>query len=154
MKDQPAAPANCAACAFWRKLRENEGVCTRHAPQTSIRPEEPAHWPQTHRWQWCGDGVAAEAASIGFNCLRRLCLLAPARARTPSGQPRRHADGLVGACRDLRPPRAADQFRTRSTRFLAGDAGDGFLRRWGRAGTRRDIAALGRNGKSISLVQV
>ena len=68
MSDQPAAPANCAACAFWRRLRENEGVCTRHAPQTSIHPEEAAHWPQTRSWQWCGEGVAAEALSIGAHC--------------------------------------------------------------------------------------
>jgi|HubBroStandDraft_3_1064219.scaffolds.fasta_scaffold70530_3 hypothetical protein len=68
MSDHPAAPANCAACAFWRRLRENEGVCTRHAPQTSIHPEEAAHWPQTRSWQWCGEGVAAEALSIGAQC--------------------------------------------------------------------------------------
>ena len=61
MDDQAARPDNCGACAFWRRLRENEGVCARHAPQTSIRPEEAAHWPQTRGWQWCGEGVAAEA---------------------------------------------------------------------------------------------
>jgi hypothetical protein len=68
MADQATRPANCAACAFWRKLRENEGVCARHAPQTSIRPEEAAHWPQTRGWQWCGEGVDAKALSIETHC--------------------------------------------------------------------------------------
>jgi hypothetical protein len=68
MSDQAVGPADCAACAFWRKLREHEGLCGRHAPEPSIRAEEPAHWPQTHRWQWCGEGVAADAMSIGAHC--------------------------------------------------------------------------------------
>jgi len=68
MSDHPVRPANCAACAFWRKLRDHEGLCARHAPQTSIRPEEAAHWPQTHGREWCGEGVAAESISIGFHC--------------------------------------------------------------------------------------
>src|SRR5208283_115866 len=63
-------------------------------------------------------------------------------APTKPRQPGRHADGLVGACRNLRPPRAASQLRTRSARLLAGDAGHRFLRRWRGAGTRRDVAAL------------
>ena len=68
MSDQPATPANCAACAFWRRLREHEGLCARHAPETSIRAEEPAHWPLTHSHQWCGEGLGAEAMSIGSHC--------------------------------------------------------------------------------------
>jgi hypothetical protein len=68
MSEEQVRPANCAACAFWRKFREHEGVCTRHAPEASVRPEEVAHWPQTHSRQWCGEGVAAEALSIGSHC--------------------------------------------------------------------------------------
>jgi hypothetical protein len=68
MSDQPVKPANCAACAFWRKLREHEGLCVRHAPETSVHPDEAAHWPQTHGWQWCGEGVVAEATPIGAHC--------------------------------------------------------------------------------------
>jgi hypothetical protein len=68
MSDQPVRPVNCEACAFWRKLRDHEGLCARHAPETSVRPEEVAHWPQTHGWQGCGEGVAAEPASIGAHC--------------------------------------------------------------------------------------
>jgi hypothetical protein len=68
MSDNTVRPANCAACAFWRKLREHEGLCARRAPETSIHPDEPAHFPQTHDWQWCGDGVAAEPMSIGSRC--------------------------------------------------------------------------------------
>ncbi len=68
MSDPAARPANCAACAFWRQIRDSEGVCSRHAPRASIRPEEAAHWPQTHSREWCGEGVAAEALSIGCRC--------------------------------------------------------------------------------------
>ena len=68
MSDPSVRPANCAACAFWRKLREQEGLCSRHAPEPSIRPDEAAHFPQTHNWQWCGEGVAAEPMSIGSRC--------------------------------------------------------------------------------------
>ena len=68
MSDQPVRPANCEACAFWRKLREHEGLCARHAPETSVHPDETAHWPQTHGWQGCGEGVVAEATSIGTHC--------------------------------------------------------------------------------------
>jgi hypothetical protein len=68
MVDQASRPANCAGCAFWRKLREQEGVCGRHAPHPSTRPEEVAHWPQTHSRQWCGEGVIAAALSIGSHC--------------------------------------------------------------------------------------
>jgi hypothetical protein len=64
MTADPARPANCAACTFWRKLRETEGLCCRHAPEPSIRPEEAAHWPQTRSWQWCGEGVAAALSPV------------------------------------------------------------------------------------------
>jgi hypothetical protein len=68
MSDEPARPANCAGCAFWRKFNDYEGVCARHAPKASMRPEEVAHWPQTHSRQWCGEGVAGEVLSIGSHC--------------------------------------------------------------------------------------
>ncbi len=42
MSDQPVTPPNCTACAFWRKLREHEGLCARHAPETSTHPDEAA----------------------------------------------------------------------------------------------------------------
>jgi hypothetical protein len=68
MTGPPGPAPNCAGCAFWRKLRENEGVCCRHAPEAPNRPEEVAHWPQTHSWQWCGEGIAAAPLSIGSRC--------------------------------------------------------------------------------------
>ena len=68
MADKTVWPANCAACAYWRKLREHEGLCARHAPEASNHPDEPAHFPQTHYWQWCGEGVAAQPMSIGSHC--------------------------------------------------------------------------------------
>jgi hypothetical protein len=68
MSEEPVRPTNCAGCAFWRKFREQEGVCTRHAPEASVRPEEVAHWPETHSHQWCGEGVAGKALSIGSHC--------------------------------------------------------------------------------------
>ncbi len=63
-----ASPLNCAGCAFWRKLRDNEGVCSRHAPEPSYIPEHVAHWPQTHSREWCGEGVVAASLSIGSHC--------------------------------------------------------------------------------------
>ncbi len=68
MIDSPARPANCGACTFWRKLRENDGLCCRHAPDASDQPEQVAHWPQTRSWQWCGEGVAAPSQSFGTRC--------------------------------------------------------------------------------------
>ena len=68
MTDEPARPQNCASCAFWRKLRENEGVCCRRAPDPTHHPEQVGHWPQTHSRQWCGEGVAAEPLSVGSHC--------------------------------------------------------------------------------------
>jgi hypothetical protein len=65
---QFGSPLNCAGCAFWLKQREKEGVCRRHAPETSNRPEQVSHWPETHSWQWCGEGVAAAPLSIGSRC--------------------------------------------------------------------------------------
>ena len=138
MSDHQAAPANCAACAFWRRLRENEGVCTRHAPQTSIHPEEAAHWPQTRSWQWCGEGVAAEALSIGAHCAACIYWRHP-EGGTPSGQPRRHAHGVVGACRNLRPPCALSGFGARTESVLARNAGYGLLRRGPAAQSSRAV---------------
>ena len=68
MTDQPLRPANCGSCAFWRKLRESEGMCCRHAPAAAHLPERVAHWPQTHSHQWCGEGIAAAPLSIGSRC--------------------------------------------------------------------------------------
>ncbi len=68
MTDVPLRPVNCGACAFWRKLRESEGVCCRHAPDATNRPDEVAHWPLTRNWQWCGEGVEAASLSIGTHC--------------------------------------------------------------------------------------
>ena len=68
MSIERAPPPNCAGCAFWRKLRENEGMCRRLAPEPSHRPEEAAHFPQTHSREWCGEGVAAASLSIGSRC--------------------------------------------------------------------------------------
>jgi hypothetical protein len=68
MTNRSGRPIARPALSGASKLREDEGLCARHAPETSIRAEEPAHWPQTQRWLWCGEGVAAEALSIGFRC--------------------------------------------------------------------------------------
>ncbi len=68
MTDHPARPANCAACAFWHKLRESEGLCCHHAPEPSIRPEEAAHWPQTRSWQWCGEGIEGGPLALMTRC--------------------------------------------------------------------------------------
>ena len=59
---------NCGGCAFWRSLRENDGVCCRWAPEATNRPETVAHWPQTRRDEGCGDGVGAAPFSIGAYC--------------------------------------------------------------------------------------
>ena len=80
----PLAPApNCAGCAFWRKQRENEGLCCRHAPEASNRPEEVAHWPQTHSRQWCGEGVAAAQLPIGLRCADCVFWRHPDRGLNP-----------------------------------------------------------------------
>jgi len=68
MSDQAAAPVHCEACAFWRKLREHEGLCARHAPEASVNRDEVAHWAQTHGWQGCGEGRAAAPMSVGAHC--------------------------------------------------------------------------------------
>jgi hypothetical protein len=68
MTNRPVLPPNCAGCAFWRKQRESEGLCCRHAPEASNRPEGVAHWPQTRSRQWCGEGVAAAPLSVGSHC--------------------------------------------------------------------------------------
>jgi hypothetical protein len=74
---------DCAGCAFWRKLRENEGVCCRHAPKPSNRPEDVAHWPQTHSWQWCGEGAAGAPFSIGSHCADCVFWRRPAGGLNP-----------------------------------------------------------------------
>ena len=108
MTDESTRPANCGACAFWRKLRDNDGVCCRHAPRgRRIHPEQVAHWPQTHRQQWCGEGVVPRRRSRSGRTARIASIWRRPGTGAPSGQSGRHADGVVGVRRDLRPPRAA-----------------------------------------------
>ena len=147
MNDQLVRPAYCEACAFWRKLREHEGLCARHAPETSVRPEEVAHWPQTHGWQGCGEGVTAEAGSIGSHCARCVYWRRPEGGLNPVNR-RRHARGVVGACRDLRPPRALPSFGARTKSVLACDPGYGLLRRG--LVTRPKRTVVGRAGAALT----
>ena len=134
-------PQNCAGCAFWHKKIEKEGLCRRHAPEASNRPEEVAHWPQTHSWQWCGEGVAAAPLSIGSRCADCVFWRHLDRGLTPVN---RGDMPLVwwthaGICARHAPH---PELRTRSACFLAGDAGHGFLRRRRGAGAGPRIAAL------------
>ncbi|RBP04159.1 hypothetical protein DFR50_14032 [Roseiarcus fermentans] len=68
MSDATERPGNCGACAFWRKLRESDGLCRRWAPQATSHPEAVAHWPLTHRGDGCGDGIAAAEFSLVVDC--------------------------------------------------------------------------------------
>ena len=68
MTDPTERPQNCGDCAFWCKLRDNEGLCCLRAPEPGNRPEMAAHWPLTHRVDRCGDGVAAARLSLGAYC--------------------------------------------------------------------------------------
>ena len=129
MSDPPVPPPNCAGCAFWRKQRENEGVCCRHAPVASNRPEEVAHWPQTHSRQWCGEGVAAAPLSIGSRCADCVFWRHPDGGLNPVNRGDMPMAWWAHAG-ILRPPRAAPDLRTGSARLLAGNAGHGLLRRW------------------------
>ena len=61
MIDVANRAANCAGCAFWRRIGESAGSCLRHAPRSSATREQIAHWPQTNSVQWCGDGLAADS---------------------------------------------------------------------------------------------
>ena len=76
-------PANCGACAFWHKLREHDGLCCRHAPAPSDRPNEVSHWCQTRISQWCGEGVAAPPFSIGSYCATCLYWRRPEQGLMP-----------------------------------------------------------------------
>jgi hypothetical protein len=67
MKDAPDQVRSCARCIYWQKLRDNEGLCRRHAPSASVRSEQVAHWPQTHAGQWCAEGLVASVRP-GANC--------------------------------------------------------------------------------------
>ena len=68
MTDPAKPPDNCGVCAYWRKLREAEGLCCRRAPDAGNQPETAAHWPLTHRSDRCGDGVAGPPFSRGAHC--------------------------------------------------------------------------------------
>ena len=76
-------PENCGACAFWRKLRDNDGICCRWAPQATNQPETVAHWPLTYRIDGCGDGVAAARVSPGAACAKCLHWRRPPRGLNP-----------------------------------------------------------------------
>lgn len=67
MTDLEWTPARCADCLYWRRLREHEGECRRHAPAAATQSETVAHWPQTHDRQWCGEG-RARAVSPAVTC--------------------------------------------------------------------------------------
>ena len=68
MTEASDLPADCARCAFWRRMREYEGACRRRAPDASVRAEEIAHWPQTHSRQGCGEGASARSPAPGATC--------------------------------------------------------------------------------------
>ncbi len=68
MTDVAEQPENCGACAFWRRFRDNDGICGRWAPEASARPETVAHWPLTRQLEGCGDGVVAGPFSLGAHC--------------------------------------------------------------------------------------
>jgi hypothetical protein len=69
MTNAPDRPSSCAHCVYWQKLRDNEGLCRRHAPDAAIRSEQVAHWPQTHAGQWCAEGsIAARPRAVCAAC--------------------------------------------------------------------------------------
>jgi len=68
LNDASDSPANCANCVFWHRLREHEGDCRRRAPRPATSAEQVAHWPQTHSYQWCGDGAVAASLAPGAAC--------------------------------------------------------------------------------------
>ena len=147
MSDQSVRPANCAACAFWRKLREHEGLCARHAPETSIRPDEAAHFPQTHNWQWCGEGVAAEPMSIGSRCADCVYWRRPEGGLNPVN--RRDMPmawwARAGICA-RHAPRPVPEPGPRS--FWRATQGAGLLRRGPAAARRRGTSAAAMTGTS------
>ena len=146
MSDQSVRPANCAGCAFWRKLREQEGLCARHAPEPSIRPDEAAHFPQTHNWQWCGEGVAAEPMSIGSRCADCLYWRRPDGGLNPSTVATCRWPG--GLRRELRPPCAAPGSRAGTAGILARHARRRLLRRGPAAARRRGASAAAMTGSA------
>ena len=147
MSIERAPPPNCAGCAFWRKLRENEGMCRRLAPEPSTSPRR-------------GGAFSADAQSgmvrrrgrgrfaVDRVAVRRLRLLAPSRRRAKSCQPRRHAHVMVGACRNLPPATRRAPPPNRAPRLLARNAGHGFLRR----GRERGQAQHRRGDESANAV--
>ena len=83
MTDAVERPQNCGACAFWRKLLENDGVCCHWAPEATNRPETVAHWPQTHAVEGCSDVVAAARFSVDAYCANRQHWRPPEHALNP-----------------------------------------------------------------------
>lgn len=83
MTDRDERPENCGGCAYWRKIRDSEGVCSRRAPEPTSRPESVAHWPQTRRSDGCGDGLPAARFSRGVYCANCLHWRRPEQGLNP-----------------------------------------------------------------------
>ena len=64
MTTKPRQIQNCARCAFWQVVHDEDGLCRCRAPEATPRAEEIAHWPRTHGRQGCGDGVPAQEQSL------------------------------------------------------------------------------------------
>jgi hypothetical protein len=77
-----AAARNCGECIHWTKMREQEGVCRRHAPDATRCSDEVAHWPQTHIRQVCGEGLVASVRP-GASCAACLYWRHPAAGLEP-----------------------------------------------------------------------
>ena len=91
-------------------------VCARHAPQASITPEEATHWPQTHGWQWCGEGRAAEPHLIGARCATAFIGAIPRAAsiRSTAATCPWRGGPTLGSARVTRPIRFRSRGRGRS----------------------------------------
>jgi hypothetical protein len=68
LNDAQSKPVRCSECAFWRHKVAIDGSCHRHAPESGKNSEEVAHWPQTRRYQGCGDGEPATSPTPGSTC--------------------------------------------------------------------------------------
>jgi hypothetical protein len=67
MSENPAV--SCAQCVYWRQMPGRAGLCRRRAPDSALRAEEVAHWPQTQPEQGCGVGVAG-ASNRADSCFQ------------------------------------------------------------------------------------